>query len=285
MPSSVTAEATRSGIVCQLTSPREAGAMNTLSTSHQCSVAYPEPSLGCSWMPVLSIICCRCIPDNEAAAVISNAASCRSRGWPKQRAMRMPWHFWHRSVQMHALLWRQRHTPLSWPALGSWRRSLTGLLPSRSSLAHGSLAAALLKNCGGTATRPAYQLAHLHAAHPSARIKAYIPHVHHLLSRNISRNMYFAEPSAYLARTGCRGACILTQSLVLHRQICEELAKVGTADQVAVTQQQLTELEPMLRYSQYQLQRRGKGAADALVPDSPSASALQVSLCMVLVVA
>ena len=63
-----------------------------------------------------------------------------------------------------------------------------------------------------------------------------------------------------------------------HRQICEQLAKVGSPDQVAVTQQQLQELEPQVRYCRYQLGRRG-GLGDALVPDSPSAGGLQVTSC------
>ncbi|KAK9801994.1 hypothetical protein WJX73_007855 [Symbiochloris irregularis] len=61
------------------------------------------------------------------------------------------------------------------------------------------------------------------------------------------------------------------------QQICEQLARVGTPDQVAVTQQQLQELEPQIRYCQYQLQRRG-GLSTEGVPDSPSAAGLQARL-------
>ena len=58
-------------------------------------------------------------------------------------------------------------------------------------------------------------------------------------------------------------------------RICEELAKRGSADQVAMTQQQMQEIEPQLRFARYQLERYGPSDTGP-VPDSPSAGGLHV---------
>lgn len=52
---------------------------------------------------------------------------------------------------------------------------------------------------------------------------------------------------------------------------------MGPPEQVALSQQQLSELEPQLRFARYQLQRSGQPADEAAaLPDSPSAVALHV---------
>ena len=52
---------------------------------------------------------------------------------------------------------------------------------------------------------------------------------------------------------------------------------MGSPDQQAVYQKQLTDLAPAVRYCHYQIERRGGNSAKTpAVPDSPSTKHLQV---------